>query len=184
VSLSFFSPAPRPADERERQRAVDASGVLRAPPDPALHQLVAKAASLFDAPMAALSIIDRDRMWFAARIGIDAPETSRAISFCAHAILNPEEPLVVADATRDERFAGNPFVQHEPGVRFYVGMPVLGATGHPLGALCICDVCPREGALPLAQLARLAERAGQAIADIHQNQTVGLWTGASGSGFD
>lgn len=184
MSLSFFSPAPRPADERERQRAVDASGVLRAPPDPALHQIVAKAASLFDAPMAALSIIDRDRMWFAARIGIDAPETSRAISFCAHAILKPEEPLVVADAANDERFAGNPFVQNEPGVRFYVGMPVLGATGHPLGTLCICDVCPREGALPLAQLARLAERAGQAIADIHQNQAVGLWTGASGSGFD
>ncbi len=181
MSLSFFSPAPRPADERERQRAVDACGVLRAPPDPALHQLVAKAASLFDAPMAALSIIDRDRMWFAARIGIDAPETSRAISFCAHAILKPEEPLVIADAASDERFAGNPFVHSEPGVRFYVGMPVLGTSGHPLGALCICDVRPREGALLLAQFAKLAERAGQAIADIHQSEGVGVLTVASGA---
>ncbi|HMI18095.1 MAG TPA: GAF domain-containing protein [Sphingomonas sp.] len=181
MSLSFFSPAPRPTDERERQRAVDASGVLRAPPDPALHQLVAKAAQLLDAPMAALSIIDRDRMWFAARVGIDAPETSRAISFCAHAILKPEEPLVIADAASDERFAGNPFVQNEPGVRFYVGMPVLGTDGHPLGALCILDVRPREGVLPLAQLARLAERAGQAIAEIHQSEGVGVWTAARGS---
>jgi GAF domain-containing protein len=187
MSLSFFSPAPRPADERERQRAVDASGVLRAPPDPALHQIVAKAALLFDAPMAALSIIDRDRMWFAARVGIDAPETSRAISLCAHAILKPEEPLVIADAAADERFAGNPFVQNEPGVRFYVGMPVyvgmpiLGTDCHPLGALCVLDIRPREGALPLAQLARLAERAGQAIADIHQSEGIGLWTAASGS---
>jgi len=63
MSLSFYSPAPRPANERERQRAVDASGVMRAPPDPALHQIVAKAAKLLDAPMAALSIIDRDRMF-------------------------------------------------------------------------------------------------------------------------
>jgi GAF domain-containing protein len=180
VSLSFFSPAPRPADERERQRAVDASSVLRAPPDPALHQLVAKAASLLDAPMAALSIIDRDRMWFAARVGIDAPATSRAISFCAHAILKPDEPLVIADAASDERFAGNPFVQNEPGVRFYVGMPVLGTDGHPLGALCVLDVRPREGSLPLAQLARLAERASQAIADIRQNEATGPLAAADG----
>ena len=181
MSLSFFSPAPRPADERERQRAVDASGVLRAPPDPALHQIVTKAAQLLDAPMAALSIIDRDRMWFAARVGIDAPETSRAISFCAHAILEPAEPLVIADAASDERFAGNPFVQNEPGVRFYIGMPVLGMDGHPLGALCVLDTRPREGALPLTQLTRLAEHAGQAIADIHHSETGSAWASANGA---
>lgn len=166
VSLSFFSPAPRPANERERQRAVDASGVLRAPPDPALHHLVIKTARLFDVPMAGLSIIDRDRMWFAARLGIDAPETSRAISFCAHAILHPDAPLVIADTLADERFAGNPFVQNEPHVRFYTGLAVLGMGGHPLGTLFVLDNRPREGALPLAHLARLVETAGQAIADL------------------
>ena len=170
VSLSFFSPAPRPANERERQRAVDSSGVLRAPPDAALHHLVVKATSLFDAPMGGLSIIDRDRMWFAARVGIDMPATSRAISFCAHAILHPGEPLVVLDALSDERFAGNPFVQNDPNVRFYAGMVVLGADGHALGTLFVIDARPREGALPLAQLARLAERAGQAIADLDHSE--------------
>ena len=170
MSLSFFSPAPRPANERERQRAVDASGILRAPPEPALHQLVIKAARLFDAPMAGLSIIDRDRMWFAARLGIDAPETSRAISFCAHAILQPEEPLVIADALEDERFAGNPFVQNEPHVRFYAGMAVLGLGGHALGTLFAIDPRPRDGTLPLTQLAKLAERAGQAIADLDRSE--------------
>jgi GAF domain-containing protein len=170
VSLSFFSPAPRPANERERQRAVDASGILRAPPEPALHQLVLKAASLFGAPMAGLSIIDRDRMWFAARLGIDAPETSRAISFCAHAILQLEEPLVIADALEDERFAGNPFVQNEPHVRFYAGMAVLGLGGHALGTLFAIDPRPRDGTLPLMQLAKLAERAGQAIADLDRSE--------------
>jgi len=170
VSLSFFSPAPRPANERERQRAVDASGVLRAPPDPALHHLVLKTAELFDAPMAALSIVDRDRMWLAARVGIDVPATSRAISFCAHAILLPDQPLVIGDALCDERFAGNPLVQNEPNVRFYAGMAVLASDGHPLGTLFAIDARPREGALPLAQLARLAERAGQAIADLDRSE--------------
>ena len=170
VSLSFFSPAPRPANERERQRAVDASGVLRAPPDAALHHLVIKAASLFDAPMAGLSIIDRDRMWFAARIGIELPTTSRAISFCAHAILDPDAPLMIADALSDERYAGNPFVQNDPHVRFYAGMAVRGSDGHPLGTLFAMDVRPREGLLPLAQLVRLAERAGHAIADLDRSE--------------
>lgn len=170
VSLSFFSPAPYPADERARQRAVDASGILRAPPDPTLHQLVAKTASLFGVPMAGLSIIDRDRTWFAVRIGIDVPATSRAVSFCAHAILHPGEPLVIADALSDERFAGNPFVQNEPHVRFYAGIAVCGSDGHPLGTVFAMDAHPRERALPLAQLARLAERAGQAIADLDRGE--------------
>jgi len=166
VSLSIFSPAPRPANERERQRAVEACGILRAPPDPSLHQLVTQAAKLFNAPIAGLSIIDRDRMWFAARIGIDTPATSRSTSFCAHAILNPEEPLVVLDAIGDERFEGNPIVQGDPGVRFYVGVPVRSADGHPLGALCVIDVKPRAEPLPLIAMIKLAERAGQAIADL------------------
>jgi GAF domain-containing protein len=172
MSLSFFSPAPRPANERERQRAVDASGVMRAPPDPALHRIVAKAAKLLDAPMAALSIIDRDRMWFAARVGIDAPEMSRSVSFCAHAILNPGEPLVIADAIGDERFEGNPIVQGEPGVRFYIGVPILDTAGHPLGALCALDIRARDDTLPLAALAKLAERAGAAITENHRNAEI------------
>ena len=166
VSLSVYSPAPHPANERERQRAVDDSGVLRAPPDPTLHRLVANTAKLLDAPMAALSIIDRERTWFAARVGMELPETARAISFCAHAILNPDEPLVIMDAAEDERFSGNPFVESGHGVRFYVGVPVLGPEGYPLGALCALDVKPRRQPVPLAALESLAYRASQAIAEL------------------
>jgi len=169
VSLSIFSPAPKPANEHARQRAVDASGVRCAPPDPALHQIVARIAKLLGAPMAALSIIDRDRMWFAVRIGIDTPETSRAISFCAHAILDPGQPLIVWDTFADERFEGNPFVQNEPGVRFYIGVPVLDTDGHPLGTICAFDTKPRYGPLPLAALEKLAERAASALAEIKRN---------------
>jgi GAF domain-containing protein len=166
MTLSFFSPAPRPLDERERQRAVDASGILRAPPDPVLHAIVAESAQLFRVPMAALSIVDRDRQWFAARVGLDAPETSRAVSFCAHAILSPGDLLVVEDASRDDRFAGNPLVQFDPGIRFYAGAPILAPNGQPLGALCVIDSLPRSGDLPLVALSALADRAARAIADM------------------
>ncbi len=172
MTLSFFSPPPRPADERERQRAVDASGILRAPPDPALHAIVTSVARLFRTPMAALSIVDRDRQWFAARIGLDAPETARAVSFCAHAILSPGAPLVVPDATQDDRFAGNPLVQSDPGIRFYAGVPVSGPGGHPLGALCAIDQRPRSGDLPLVELSALADRAARAIAEIARHARV------------
>ncbi|HWI86228.1 MAG TPA: GAF domain-containing protein [Sphingomonas sp.] len=164
MSLSYFSPAPRPANERERQRAVDESGILRAPPDPTLHQLVASVAKLLEVPVAGISIIDRDRMWFAARIGIHELEASRAISFCAYAILNPHEPLIIPNAIEDDRFEGNPFVHH--GLRFYAGMPVLGKNGLPIGALFGADMKPRQKPVPLTTLARLAHRASQAIAEI------------------
>lgn len=169
MSLSFYAPAPRPSNESARQRSVNASGILQAPPDPALHRLVTRAAKLFEAPKAALTIIDRDRMWFAARVGIAPREMARSVSLCAYAILNPAEPLVIPDAAADERFAGNPFVQSEPGLRFYVGVPVCGPGRFAIGTLCVFDERPREGTLPLVALAKLADRAGQAIADIRES---------------
>lgn len=164
MTLSFFSPAPLPANERDRQDAVDASGVLRADPDPALHSIVAETAQLFATPIAAVSIIDRERQWFAARIGLEQPETSRAVSFCAHAILAPDRPLVVGDAAADDRFAGNPLVIGGPNVRFYAGAPILGRDGLPLGALCVIDDVPREPpADALQALEELARRAAAVI---------------------
>lgn len=164
---SFFSPAPRPVDEEERQRAVDASGILGAPQDPELQDIVAAGARLFKAPIAALSIVDHDRQWFAARVGLDGSETSRAVSFCAHAILSPDAMLVVPDATRDVRFSGNPLVQSDPSIRFYAGAPIIGPNGQPLGALCVIDRKPHGEELPLHELAALADRAAAKIAAIH-----------------
>jgi diguanylate cyclase (GGDEF)-like protein len=163
---TFFSPAPRPVDEEERQRAVDASGILHTSQDPELQEIVAAGARLFKAPIAALSIVDHNRQWFAARVGLDAPETSRAVSFCAHAILSPGDLLVVPDATRDARFSGNPLVQSDPSIRFYAGVPIIGPNGQPLGALCVIDRKPREEELPLQELSALADRAATKIAAI------------------
>ncbi|UAK24149.1 GAF domain-containing protein [Sphingomonas nostoxanthinifaciens] len=166
MSLSFFSPPPLPNDEAKRQHAVDRSGILRAPPDPALQAIVARAADLFGSAIAAVSIVDRQRQWFAARIGLDAPETSRAVSFCAHAILDPQRVMVIEDATLDDRFAGNPLVTGAPAIRFYAGASILDPRGRPLGALCAIDPEPRSGTLPLDELAALAGEVAAIIAEI------------------
>jgi len=117
--------------------------------------------------MAAVTIIDRDRQWFAARIGISLPETSRAISFCAHAILNPDELLVIEDAEMDDRFAGNPLVIGDPHIAFYASIPILNDEGYALGALCILDRKPRSfDAADRKILAEFGRRAANAIADL------------------
>jgi GAF domain-containing protein len=140
----YYTPANRPADEDERQRAVDESGFLEASGDPALAAIVREAATLFDTPIAAISIVDHERQYFPVEVGLDASETPRAASFCAHAMLDCGQPLCVNDATADERFAGNPLVLSGPDIRFYLGMPLVAENGQPLGALCVIDRTQRE----------------------------------------
>jgi GAF domain-containing protein len=158
----YYSPPPRPHDEDERQRAVNASGFLAAGGDNELAALVRKAAALFGTPIAAISIIDHDRQYFPAEIGLDASETPRAASFCAHAMLDAQTALYVADATKDGRFAGNPLVLAGPDIRFYLGMPLVSEDGQPLGALCVIDREARARPDP-EKLAALADMARDAI---------------------
>lgn len=157
----YYTPATRPEDEEERQRAVDTSGFLSATGDPALTAIVREAADLFDAPMAAISIVDHDRQYFPVSVGLDTTETPRAASFCAHTMLDCGQPLCINDATADDRFAGNPLVLSGPDIRFYLGMPLVAENGQPLGALCVIDrtkrVTPDQDRLEaLAELARRA----------------------------
>jgi len=140
----FYSPAARPWDEAERQRAVDGSGLLEASGDPELERIIGSAAEIFGTPMAAISIIDHDRQVFPAQIGLGATETPRTVSFCAHAVLDATHPFCVTDATTDPRFAGNPLVLSGPQIRFYAGVTLIDASGQPLGALCTLDRKPRD----------------------------------------
>ncbi len=158
----FYSPAPRPDDEAERQRAVDHSGFLGAGGDPALAAIVREAAELFGTPMAAISIVDHDRQWFPAEVGIGASETSRAASFCAHAMLGGNRVMSVPDTAADGRFEGNPLVLSGPEIKYYAGMPLIGDDGQPLGALCVLDRV--SGKPPTdAQIAALGALARRAI---------------------
>lgn len=161
IHIDFHSPADMPPNEDQRQRAVERSGVLKRRRDPKLQKVVDEAAEMFHTPIAAITIMDHERQFLAARTGIEADETPRAVSFCAHAILRPGEPMVIPDARRDQRFAGNPLVLFAPHIRFYAGVPLVDRQGYPLGALCIIDSKPREeppNMFELSLLAREAER--------------------------
>ena len=94
-------------------------------------------------PIATITLIDEDRQWFKARVGLADRETPRSVSFCAHAILG-NELFEVADAQQDERFRTNPLVTGDPGIRFYAGMPITAPSGHNLGTLCVIDRKPRQ----------------------------------------
>jgi GAF domain-containing protein len=157
---------PRLRNEALRQAAVDQTGIVRRPKHPGLQSIVEQAARLAGAPIAAVTIIDQARQWFAARIGIDEEEGPRSEAFCAHTILRPGEPLIILDALQDVRFARNPAVLENPHIRFYAGIPLVNRAGYALGALCVADTKPRSDELDLyglSHLARSAERLVSAV---------------------
>jgi GAF domain-containing protein len=132
-----------PAREDDRLRALHALLILDTPPEARFDRIVAFAAQEFDVPVALISLIDRDRQWFKARLGLAVCETGRDVSFCAHAILQ-DAPMVIDDALADPRFATNPLVLGEPHIRFYAGAPLETPEGHRLGTLCLIDHQPRQ----------------------------------------
>ena len=136
-------PAPIPADDDDRLRALRELLILDTPPEERFDRITAFAAAEFDVPIALISLIDRDRQWFKARVGLAACETSREISFCGHAILQPEL-FEVVDALADPRFADNPLVLGEPRIRFYIGAPLTLPGGAAVGTLCLIDTRPRR----------------------------------------
>lgn len=136
-------PAPIPADDDARLQALRALLILDTPPEERFDRLVEFAAAEFDVPIALITLVDRERQWFKARVGMDVCETSREISFCGHAILQPGL-FEVLDATRDPRFADNPLVVGAPHIRFYVGAPLVLPGGASMGTLCLIDTRPRE----------------------------------------
>jgi GAF domain-containing protein len=151
--------APLPANEDERLAALYALLILDTPPEERFDKIVAFAASEFDVPIALLTLVDRERQWFKASTGIDVCETGRDISFCGHAILQPEI-MVVPDALQDARFADNPLVTGEPGIRFYAGAPLTMPSGAALGTLCLIDRRPRTlDAMELGILSTLRDLA-------------------------
>ncbi len=160
--------APLPLDEPARLDELRAFQVLDTPPDPRFEAVIRLATQFFDVPMAAVSLIDEHRQWFKASSGLDLTETPREMAFCSHAILHPDEVLVVEDAAADPRFADNPLVTGQPAIRFYAGAPVIGPAGHALGALCVLDTEPRQlDAAGRARLADLARGVG-ALLELHR----------------
>jgi CheY-like chemotaxis protein len=142
-SMLRWRKAALPADEEERLAAVHRLGLLDTAPEERFDRHARIAAAALDAPIALVTLIDRERQWYKAHYGFDFSETSRDMGFCSHAILQ-SEPLVVNDALRDDRFAENPVVIGDPHVRFYAGIPLHAADGARVGAFCIVDSKPRS----------------------------------------
>ncbi len=137
-----------PAQEEERLRALRSLEVLDTGPEPEFEAIVNGARHLFGCQMAFVSLVDANRQWFKARLGIEAEETARNISICHHTVL-ADETLVIPDTLLDPRFATNPLVAGPPFIRFYAGVPLRISAfndGHrlPVGTLCVADDRPRN----------------------------------------
>lgn len=155
-----------PKDEPNRMAMLRALAILDTPPEERFDQITRMAKRLFDVPISAVSLIDDNRQWFKSRVGLDASETHRDISFCGHAILG-DEVFTIPNAIKDERFADNPLVTDAPHIRFYAGCPIKAPDGSKLGTLCIIDRKPRnftkEDLAALIDLTTMVEREFSAI---------------------
>lgn len=156
--------APKPANEEKRLEALRGFDILDTPAEQAFDDLVRLALYICETPIAAVSFIDHDRQWFKAKVGFEATETKRDLAFCAHAILTPDETLIVPDASLDDRFSDNPLVTDEPKIRFYAGAPLVTENGMVLGTLCVLDHKPRE--LSAAQIKALTVLRNQVVREL------------------
>jgi hypothetical protein len=159
---------PTPGNEAQRIAALREYRVLDTLPEQAYDDITRLAAQICGTPVALITLIDSDRQWFKSRFGLEELETPRAMSFCAHAILETDL-FEVPDATRDLRFADMP---HLGGmrVRFYAGAPLVTADGYALGTLCVADTIPRR--LAESQQAALRGLARQTMAQLDLRRNV------------
>ena len=150
--------APHPADEDDRLRTLRELRILDTAEEDAYDAIARTASRQSGCPIALVSLVDADRQWFKAKVGLEVRETPRELAFCAHSILG-SAPFVVEDTANDARFADNPLVTGAPHIRFYAGAP-LEVEGRRLGTVCAIDTVPRTADAPMrAQLEDLARMA-------------------------
>jgi anti-sigma regulatory factor (Ser/Thr protein kinase) len=151
---------PSTSSEAERLAALRRYRILDTDPERAFDDLALLASQICGTPIALITLVDAERQWFKARVGVSVQETSRSVSFCAHAI-RQHGLFVVPDAQRDDAFRDNPMVTGDPHIRFYAGAPLVTHDGQALGTLCVIDRVPRtltrEQSEALVALKRQAE---------------------------
>ena len=130
-------------NEDERIKLLDSYSILDTLPELDYDNLTVIAAAICGTPISLITFIDEERQWFKSRHGIDVSETSRDYSFCAHAINDPNNVLIIEDSRKDIRFFDNPAVSGNPNIIFYAGVPLINEMGLPLGTLCVIDHKPK-----------------------------------------
>ncbi|MBC7545322.1 MAG: GAF domain-containing protein [Candidatus Sericytochromatia bacterium] len=130
-----------PMDEAARLNALSGLHLLDTPPEERFDRLTRLAQHLLRVPIALISLIDTDRVWFKSAQGLALKQVSLDVSFCTHAHAN-QGLFEVADARNDPRFAGNPLVTGDPHIRFYASCPIVAPDGTPIGVLCVADRTP------------------------------------------
>lgn len=156
-------PADYPDCEDERVQKLLTYRILDTDAEAIYDDLTAIAAHICGTETAVISFIDVARQWFKAKVGLDATENSRELSFCAHAILQ-SKVMIVSDAREDERFAHNPLVTGDPHIRFYAGMPLISPDGYAVGTLCVLDSEPKQ--LTVEQVEMLEAIARQIVSQL------------------
>ena len=149
---------------------------MHTPSEEAFDDIVRLAAELCGTEIALITLVDADRQWFKARVGVEQTETARDLSFCGHCI-NDRQPMVIEDTLGDPRFADNPLVTGEPHIRFYAGVPLLVDEGSSVGALSVADRAPRS--ITPRQVASLQRLAAQVARELRLRRDLDRATGST-----
>jgi GAF domain-containing protein len=155
---SPFPPLPQAVFEQIRLKRLKALKIVGGGRDHFCDGIVALASTIAETPIAAISLVEEKRQWFKASTGLNLAETLREVAFCAHTIQTPNQPLLVFDATLEDRFSNNPLVTGAPNIRAYGGFAIRTHDAFSLGALCVIDTKPRKlEELQIRSLAKLAQ---------------------------
>jgi signal transduction histidine kinase len=155
-------PLPPSSSEDERLDALRRLDLMDSLPEEDFNDIVTLASEICGTPIGLVSLVDGERQWFKARVGLAVQQTPRDQAFCAHALLEPDRLMIVEDAEQDERFVDNPLVTGAPDIRFYAGAPIFSPDGFALGTVCVIDTVPRT--LSPSQAAALKALARQTSA--------------------
>ena len=150
-----------PENEKERLENLRSYSILDTVPEKEFDDITYLASQICGSPISLISLIDETRQWFKSHHGLEATETPKEFAFCAHAINDQENILIVSDSRIDERFHDNPLVTDDPFVIFYAGIPLITPKGYALGTLCVIDNVPRK--LDESQILSLKALANQLV---------------------